>query len=151
MRSTPGDTPPSLITNPLDEQQKQQLQATASSAYQAKAMAKHKRHLDYVFDPRYGKERLKEATAICWTHRNIGPEAKTLEDLAARVALRQRYLDPVRTTPIQCKERLDWQTRGASISPIEGVPFLLFECETEDEDNSAFVQWSHFVRRLTSI
>ena len=34
---------------------------------------------------------------------------------------------------------------------MKGIPVLLFAGEAEDDDDSVFVHWSHYVQRLTSM
>ena len=49
------------------------------------------------------------------------------------------------------KSRLERQSRGALVSTIQGVPFLLATDEDEYEEDNKFILWVHRARHLSSM
>uniref|UniRef100_A0AAV1TL79 Uncharacterized protein n=1 Tax=Peronospora matthiolae TaxID=2874970 RepID=A0AAV1TL79_9STRA len=140
-----------IITNPLDEQQKLLVQREENAQRYAQMTATLERQRDYVFTPPSVEERLRQAagqTLATWV---IGHGPKTPEEVVSYQALREMYLEPHLTTQSQYKARLDMQARGAPVPPIKGIPILLLAGETASEEDDAFVHWVHYVRRLSNI
>ena len=104
-----------------------------------------------MFTPLSVKERLRQTTGqtlVTWT---IGPGATFPEEVASGQALRERYLELSLTTRSQYKARLEMQECGAPVPPIKGVPIILSEGETADEEDDAFSRWVHRTRLLGSM
>ena len=150
LRNTPSVGSP-IITNPLDEQQRQQVHQMESAQHQSAILAQLRHRQDYVFTPLDVEERIRQTVGqslVTWV---IGPEASSPEEIASRKALRERYLEPAVTTPSLYKGRLVKQGRGESVPPMKGVPILLFPGETPEEEDNAFIRWVHLARRLSSM
>ena len=121
LRRTPNLSSTATVTNSLEEH----TTADRGSGRSTNRRSNTKVRSQYVVKPRSVEERLKEVSERSLSGWTTGPDATTLEDIAARTSLHQRHLEPTRMTLSQCKVRLARQARGAPVPPISRVPILL--------------------------
>ena len=150
LRATPslesGD-----ITNPLDEHQELAVTAHDDARLRSQTYATQRARQDYVFTPLSVEERLREVSRQTLASWVTGPEAKTASEIAARQALRERYLTTQVVPLDEYRQRLDRQAHGASIPSMRTVPIVLYPGEDENENDTFFTTWLHRVRKLRSV
>ena len=140
-----------IITNPLDEFQLRALEREERAQRQAEYREKARLHREYRFKEPSVEEKLKEYAGRSFRTCIIGPKVRTRKEKEERKALRERYLNPVVTTPEEYRDRLSDQARGASVAPFRIIPIVLSPRETVDEEDAHFTNWVHKARRRSNL
>ena len=125
-----------VITNPLDEQQKQQVAREERAELKSETLIHLVDQRDYVFHAPSDEERLRGAAGRSLSGWFAGPEATTPSEIAARTALRTRLLQPSIMSINRYRPRLERQARGAPIVAIHCIPFLLAPSDNECEEDT---------------
>ena len=125
LRVTPG-LEPGESSNPLDEQQELAIAAQDDARQRSLTYAIQQARRDYILTPLSVEQRLREdagQSLACWV---TGPEARSVSEVAARQALRERYLTPQVMPLDDYRQRLEGQARGASIPSMRTIPIILY-------------------------
>ena len=102
-----------MVINPLDDHQQRTVDQDESAKRRSKTVAKLQGQICCDFTPLSEEECLKKSASHFLSGCAIGPVTTTSEDIAARTALRKRYLGPhLKTQPIQ--REVYEQAQGAS-------------------------------------
>ena len=152
LRNSPDVTSKAeIITNPLDEQQQQQVDPEDRIKQRSETLAHLAEQRDYVFHAPSDEERLRGVTGRSLSGWFPGPEATTPSEVAERTALRARLLQPTFMSVNRYRTRLERQARGAPVAAINGVPILIAQGENDCEEDNEFIRWVHRARRLSSM
>ncbi|GMF58954.1 unnamed protein product [Phytophthora fragariaefolia] len=142
----------SVVTNDLDEAQSRQvaleLQAPVSRRPVAQPLLTPSVR-DYGFQPRDPAETARHTASQLLNTYVIGPAARTLEELAQRAALRERFLTLQVTSLSEYRERLRVQSQRGSVPPMRTYPVVFQPGEDSTEYDSRFELWVEKSRRLS--
>ena len=106
---------------------------------------------DYVFREPTIDERLRQVAGQSLSAWRTGPEATTPGEIAARDALRARYLTPEILPMAEYQARLQNQALGASVPAMRTIPIVLSPTEADYDDAIQFTRWVHRVRHLSNL